>query len=104
MRELPGQWAGQNLACALLALLGHPASPGDATMATEALLRLRLDALKAGSCPAVRVPPGRLLISAVLVATLLATAAWLPRYPKSHAVRSMPTLAMRALPGKAFGP
>jgi Zn-dependent protease with chaperone function len=85
-----------DLISALLVLLGHPAPVGSATMATKHLLTLRLDALESGKRQAVRLPLGPLIISAVLVAGLLGTAAWLPNYPTSHLVRSLPCPVARA--------
>jgi len=86
----------------LLALLGHPAPLGSATMATAPLLRLRLDALEQGSRPAVPLARGRLVVSVVLVVALLATAAWLPRYPPSRMVRSAPATVMGVQPCDVF--
>jgi Zn-dependent protease with chaperone function len=91
-----------HLAAALVALLGQPAPPGSATMATEPLLRYRLEALESGRRPAVHVPLARLALSAVLVTALLATGAWLPHYRRSRIVRSMPAVTQAAPPGNDF--
>ncbi len=93
-----GQVGRANLVSALLVLLGHPAPAGSATMASAPLLELRLDALEHGSRPVVRLARSRLVISAVLVVALLATAAWLPGYPPSRMVRSVPAAAVRVQP------
>lgn len=82
------------LVSALLVLAGDPAPPAAATMAAPPLLIPRLDALQFGKRPAVRLPLYRLIISAVLVVALLATAGWLPHYRPSRVVRSMPTVVL----------
>jgi Zn-dependent protease with chaperone function len=79
-----------NLVTGLLAVVGHPVPAGSAAIATHGLLQLRLDALESGRRPIVHLRTGRLAVSAVLIAALLATAAWLPRYPRTHIVESAP--------------
>jgi Zn-dependent protease with chaperone function len=91
-----GLFGRENLVTGLLAVLGHPAPAGSAAIATHGLLQLRLDALESGRRPVVHLRTVRLAASAVLIAVLLATAAWLPRYPRAHIVQSAPPSGLHA--------
>lgn len=92
-----------SLVTALWELLGQPARPGGVGMVTERLLRSRIEALESGRRPAVQVPLVRSVISAALIATLLATGAWMPHYRRPGVVRSVPTVTSYSRSGGHSG-